>query len=140
MRAPYGLRRDRKLHGLQDQPRRLFLPLFTAGIEVGGRRQLPQRDASGALLFVEGQTPRGVYVLCSGKVKLSTTSKEGKVLILKQAEAGEVLGLSAAISGTNYEMTAETVHAMPVEFYRPPGPDDAAAEARVKWGCMLRSR
>jgi CRP/FNR family transcriptional regulator, cyclic AMP receptor protein len=41
-------------------------------------------------------------------VKLSTTSKEGKVLILKQAEAGEALGLSAAISGTNYEMTAET--------------------------------
>jgi CRP/FNR family transcriptional regulator len=62
----------------------------------------------GALLFVEGQTPRGVFVVCSGKVKLYTTSKEGKVLILKQAEAGEVLGLSAAISGTNYEMTAET--------------------------------
>ena len=63
---------------------------------------------SGALLFVEGQTPRGVYILCSGTVKLSTTSKEGKVLILKQAEAGEVLGLSAAVSATNYEMTAET--------------------------------
>ncbi len=63
---------------------------------------------AGALLFVEGQTPRGVFILCSGKVKLYTTSKEGKVLILKQAEAGEVLGLSAAISGTNYEMTAET--------------------------------
>ncbi len=61
----------------------------------------------GAVLFVEGQTPRGVFVLCSGKVKLFTTSKEGKVLILKQAQAGEVLGLSAAISGTNYEMTAE---------------------------------
>jgi CRP/FNR family transcriptional regulator len=63
---------------------------------------------SGALLFVEGQSPRGIYVICTGKVKLSTTSREGKVLILKQAGAGEVLGLSAAISGTNYEMTAET--------------------------------
>jgi CRP/FNR family cyclic AMP-dependent transcriptional regulator len=62
----------------------------------------------GAVLFVEGQTPRGIYVICSGTVKLSTSSKEGKVLILKQAHAGEVLGLSAAISGTNYEMTAET--------------------------------
>jgi len=71
-----------------------------------------------ALLFVEGQTPRGVYVLCSGRVKLSTTSKEGKVLILKQAEAGEVLGLSAAISGTNYEMTAETASACQVNFIR----------------------
>jgi CRP/FNR family cyclic AMP-dependent transcriptional regulator len=63
---------------------------------------------AGALLFVEGQSPRGVFVLCSGKVKLYTTSKEGKVLILKQAEAGEVIGLSAAISGTKYEVTAET--------------------------------
>jgi CRP/FNR family transcriptional regulator, cyclic AMP receptor protein len=48
------------------------------------------------------------HTICSGKVKLYTTSKEGKVLILKQAEAGEVIGLSAAISGTNYETTAET--------------------------------
>ena len=64
----------------------------------------------------EGQTPRGVFVLCSGKVKLSTTSKEGKILILKQAEAGEVLGLSAAISGTNYEMTAETASPCQLNF------------------------
>jgi len=67
-------------------------------------------------MFVEGQSPRGVYLLCSGKVKLSTTSKEGKVLILKQAEAGEVLGLSAAVSGTNYEMTAETSTPCQVNF------------------------
>jgi len=71
---------------------------------------------SGALLFVEGQTPRGIFVLCSGRVKLSTTSKEGKVLILKQAEAGEPLGLSAAISGTNYEMTAETATPCQINF------------------------
>jgi CRP/FNR family transcriptional regulator len=71
---------------------------------------------AGAVLFVEGQTPRGVFVLCSGVVKLTTTSKEGKVLILKQSQAGEVLGLSAAISGTNYEMTAETGSACQLNF------------------------
>jgi CRP/FNR family transcriptional regulator, cyclic AMP receptor protein len=71
---------------------------------------------AGAVLFVEGQTPRGVFVLCSGKVKLSTTSKEGKVLILKQAEAGEALGLSAAISGTNYVMTAEAASPCQLDF------------------------
>ena len=70
----------------------------------------------GALLFVEGQIPRGVHILCPGKAKLSTTSKDGKVLILKQAEAGEVLGLSAAISGTPYEMTAETSTACQLNF------------------------
>jgi CRP/FNR family transcriptional regulator len=70
----------------------------------------------GALLFVEGQRPRGAFVLCSGKVKLSTTSREGKVLILKIAQPGEALGLSAAISGTSYELTAETAGPCQVTF------------------------
>jgi len=64
-------------------------------------------------LFVEGQKPRGVYVLCTGKVKLSASSRDGKVLILKMAVPGEMLGLSAVISGADYELTAET--AMPCQ-------------------------
>jgi CRP/FNR family cyclic AMP-dependent transcriptional regulator len=61
-----------------------------------------------AVLFVEGQVSRGAYVLCSGRVKLSTTSREGKMLILKLAQSGDVLGLSAMICGGPYEVTAET--------------------------------
>jgi CRP/FNR family transcriptional regulator len=71
---------------------------------------------AGAVLFVEGQTARGIFILCSGIVKMSTTSKDGKVLILKQARAGEVLGLSATISGTSYEMTAETATPSQLNF------------------------
>ena len=63
---------------------------------------------AGAILFVEGQAPRGMFIVCSGKVNLSTTSREGKILILKTAMPGEVLGLSATISGMGYETTAET--------------------------------
>jgi CRP/FNR family transcriptional regulator len=70
----------------------------------------------GAVLFVEGQKPRGAFVLCTGRVKLSTTSREGKVLILKIAEAGDVLGLSAVISGSTYELTAETAGPCQVNF------------------------
>src|ERR1700681_3995717 len=70
----------------------------------------------GAILFIEGQMPRGAFVLCSGKVKLSTTSRDGKVLIVKMAEAGEVLGLSAVISGTCYGVTAETASPCQVNF------------------------
>lgn len=70
----------------------------------------------GAVLFVEGQMPRGGLVLCSGKVKLSTTSRDGKVLILKMAVPGEALGLSAVISGTPYELTAETAGPCQVNF------------------------
>ncbi len=69
-----------------------------------------------AILFVEGQTPRGAFILCSGRVKLSTTSKEGKVLIFKIVEPGEVIGLSAMISGDAYEVTAETVGPCLVNF------------------------
>jgi CRP/FNR family cyclic AMP-dependent transcriptional regulator len=63
---------------------------------------------AGAILFVEGQAPRGLFVVCSGRVNLSTTSQEGKILILKTVVAGETLGLSATISGMPYEVTAET--------------------------------
>jgi len=70
----------------------------------------------GAVLFVEGQMARGAFVLCSGKAKLSTTSREGKVLILKIAEAGEVLGLSAVIAGEPFELTAETAGPCQVNF------------------------
>jgi CRP/FNR family transcriptional regulator, cyclic AMP receptor protein len=71
---------------------------------------------SGALLFVEGQSPRGIFILCSGKVKLTTTSREGKVLMLKMAEAGAVLGLSAVIAGEPYELSAETSQPCQVNF------------------------
>jgi CRP/FNR family transcriptional regulator, cyclic AMP receptor protein len=108
MRAPYGLDVIESCMGCKASREGFFCRLSVSVLRSLDGASYHNVMPSGAVLFVEGQTPRGVYVLCSGKVKLSTTSKEGKVLILKQAEAGEVLGLSAAISGTNYEMTAET--------------------------------
>jgi len=72
----------------------------------------------GAVLFVEGQAPRGVFILCRGRVKLSICSSDGKTLILKIAEAGEVLGLSASVSGKPYELTAETLSPCQVNFVK----------------------
>ena len=46
----------------------------------------------GAMLFIEGQQPRGVFVLCAGKAKLSTSSREGKTIITKISDSGDVLG------------------------------------------------
>jgi len=90
-----------------------FSPEVLTGFSAASH---PSTYPAGALLFVEGQVPRGAFVLCSGKVKLSTTSRDGKVLILKVAEAGDVLGLSAAISRTPYEVTAETTTPCQVNF------------------------
>jgi CRP/FNR family cyclic AMP-dependent transcriptional regulator len=116
MRTPYGFEIIESCMGCKAS-REGFFCRFSSPVlrSVDGASHHTIMPA-GAVLFVEGQTPRGVFVLCSGKAKLSTTSKDGKVLILKQAEAGEVLGLSAAISGTNYEMTAETVSACQLNF------------------------
>ena len=70
------------------------------------------------MLFVEGQSPRGIFVLCKGRVKLSICSTDGKTLILKIAEPGEVLGLSASVSGKPYELTAETADPCQVNFVK----------------------
>jgi len=87
-------------------------PLLAALNKVSQKSTLP----AGAILFVEGQTPRGVFIICSGKVNLSTSSREGKTLILKMAAPGEALGLSAAISGLGYETTAETATPCQISF------------------------
>ena len=116
MKAPYGLDVIESCMGCKPDREDFFCQFSPAVRRSVDRASYHSVMPPGALLFVEGQSPRGVYLLCSGKVKLSTTSKEGKVLILKQAEAGEVLGLSAAVSGTNYEMTAETSTPCQVNF------------------------
>jgi CRP/FNR family transcriptional regulator len=49
---------------------------------------------------------------------LSTCSRDGKVIILQIAEPGEVLGLSAVVSNSAYEATAEIVEPCQVSFIR----------------------
>src|SRR5262249_3351964 len=70
----------------------------------------------GTMLCLEGQSPRGVYVLCTGRAKLSTTSSDGKSIILRIADPGEVLGLTAAISNSPYEATVETLEQTQANF------------------------
>jgi CRP/FNR family cyclic AMP-dependent transcriptional regulator len=72
----------------------------------------------GSLLFVEGERPRGVFIVCSGRAKLTTSSSAGKTLIVKIADAGEVLGASATILGKPYEVSAETIEPSQVNFIK----------------------
>jgi CRP/FNR family transcriptional regulator len=99
----------------------LTRPGFFCGVSLSVLHALHQVShkstlPAGAILFVEGQSSRGTFILCSGRVNLSTTSREGKILILKTAEAGEALGLSSAISGMSYETTAETATPCQLSF------------------------
>lgn len=73
---------------------------------------------SGAVLFVEGESPRGVFVLVSGRVKLSIGSPSGKVMILRIAQAGEILGLHAVVSGAAFQATSQSIEPCKVSFVR----------------------
>ena len=109
MCAPYGLNiidnclncRVREEHLFCNPP----LPALQKLNEIKSTAIYPKS----AMLFIEGQLPRGIFVLCTGKAKLSTSSSEGKTVILKISEPGDVLGLNATISNRPYEVTAEMV-------------------------------
>jgi CRP/FNR family transcriptional regulator, cyclic AMP receptor protein len=116
MNTPYGLEIVDSCLTCKLRKDHWFCGLSTEVLKLLSAASHLSTYPGGAVLFVEGQMPRGAFVLCSGKAKLSTTSREGKVLILKIAEAGEVLGMSAVIAGEPYELTAETAGPCQVNF------------------------
>ncbi len=118
MKGPYGfdmsescengkLRKSEFLQGLRPQALKDFDVIKSSSV-------YPE----GAVLFLEKQDARGVFVLCDGEVKLTTSSSEGKTLILRIAKPGEVLGLMATLSNQPYELTAETLRPCQVAFIR----------------------
>ncbi len=116
MRSPYGLQIIENCVTCPHKEDRLFCNLPPAALqrlsEITGSATYPK----GATLFVEGQPSRGVFILCAGHVKLSTSSSDGKTLILRIAEPGDLLGLPATISGRPYEVTADVIEPTQANF------------------------
>jgi len=71
---------------------------------------VPVSHPANKVLFTETQPSDGVRVVMEGEVKLSINSNDGRRLSLRIAKAGEVLGLSSTLSGSPYEMTADTLY------------------------------
>jgi CRP/FNR family cyclic AMP-dependent transcriptional regulator len=109
MRAPYGLNILDNCLTCPVREEHLFCNLSAPALQKLNEIKSTAVYPKGAVLFIEGQQPRGVFVLCTGKVKLSTSSSEGKTVITKISDAGDVLGLNASISDHPYEVTAEMV-------------------------------
>jgi CRP/FNR family transcriptional regulator, cyclic AMP receptor protein len=107
MRAPYGLNILDNCVTCPVRGEHLFCNLSLQAAQRLNEVKSTAVYPKGAMLFIEGQQPRGVFVLCTGKVKLSTTSRDGKTIITKISEPGDVLGLNAVVSGVPYEVTAE---------------------------------
>src|ERR1700680_2454779 len=116
MRAPYGLEIIESCLSCPHREDRLFCNLSPPAVQQLAAITSAAAYPKGATLFVEGQSPRGVFILCSGRVKLSTSSADGRTLILRIADQGEVLGLPATVTDKAYELTAEVIEPTQADF------------------------
>lgn len=70
-----------------------------------------------ALLFAEGDQPRGIYMLCQGRVKLTIGSND-RTLVVGMCTPGQILGLPSCFSNQPYQFTAEVMEPCQVNFAR----------------------
>jgi CRP/FNR family transcriptional regulator len=109
MRSPYGLNILDDCVACPVREEHLFCNLPLGIVQRLNDIKSTAIYPKSAVLFIEGQRPRGIFILCTGKAKLSTSSSEGKTIITKISDAGDVLGLNATVSNHPYEVTAEMI-------------------------------
>jgi CRP/FNR family transcriptional regulator, cyclic AMP receptor protein len=109
MRTPYGFELTDSCLTCQFRRSGFFCHLSPSELKDFDALKFVSAYPVGAILFVEQQKSRGLYVVCEGQVKLSFSSSEGKALLLRIAKPGEVLGLLSALTGEPYEATAEVL-------------------------------
>jgi len=116
MKGPYGFELNDDCQSCKLRSNGFFCQLPQAALKDLNAIKFTSAYPAGAVLFIEKQTARGIYLLCEGEVKLSISSSEGKKLILRMTKPGEVLGLGSALSGIAHEVTAETLRPCQVAF------------------------
>lgn len=87
-----------------------FRKLSPALMEDWAAMEFPHSYGPNVNIFAEKEASRGVFVVLEGEVRLSINSTDGKRLSLRIARKGDILGLSSALTGNTYEMTAETLY------------------------------
>ncbi len=118
MHSPYGMELSGSCETCPLRGEGFFCNLQKSSLKSFDDIKFTSGYPGGAVLFVEGEGPRGIYVLCRGRVKLTMTSADGKTMILRIVKPGEVLGLHAVVSGKAYQATAETMEPCQVNFVR----------------------
>ncbi len=70
----------------------------------------------GKVLFAEGEPVRGIYILRTGRATSSISSQDGRVVILRIALAGDVLGLNSVLRNSSYNSTVKTIEPCCTDF------------------------
>jgi CRP/FNR family transcriptional regulator, cyclic AMP receptor protein len=118
MKSPYGLRVIEDCIACPMLKDRVFCNLPSAALAGLDAVTLPATYPRKAVLFAEGQKPRGVFIICNGRVKLFGASAAGKAVIFRIAEPGEIIGLPSTLSDKPYELTAEALEPTQANFIR----------------------
>ena len=84
-------------------------PSILQAIHAANVSNLSLLHPRGKVLFAEGEPARGVHVLRTGRATVSISSSEGRVVILRLAQAGDVLGLNSVIQNSAYETTVKAL-------------------------------
>ncbi len=84
--------------------------------KISSRQQikhLKKRD----IIFAEGDTPQGLYLLNSGKVKLYKSHELGKELIIKMLQPGEFFGYKALLEDEFHSLSAEAIEESEITIF-----------------------
>jgi CRP/FNR family transcriptional regulator, cyclic AMP receptor protein len=97
---------------------KVFVNLSAAAADSIEQAAVTTTYPAGVALFSEGQPPRGVFIVRRGHIKLSVSGSDGRTLILRIAEPGDLLGAASVISNREYEATGETQEPSEISFIR----------------------
>lgn len=96
--------------------RQTDLPGVVREIHAAKINNLNSLHRRGTVLFAEGEQSRGVYILRSGRATVSISSSEGRVVMLRIAEAGDLLGLNPVLRNLPYDATVRTLESCRTDF------------------------
>jgi len=86
------------------------------GLRASNGSNLNSVHGRGIVLFSEGEPVRGVYILRSGRASVSISSSEGRVVMLRVAQAGDVLGLNSVLQNGSYDTTVKALEPCRTDF------------------------
>lgn len=101
-------------------------------------RETLLRLRAGETLFREGETPRGVYVLHSGTVDLFFSARDGSAKPLREAQPGQILGLSCVVTQRPHDCTATAAEPCEVAFIERDDFLRALDDSPAVWFSVLR--
>lgn len=91
-------------------------PSLSHALHTAHPNKLSLYQGRGNVLFTEGEPARGIYILLAGRATVSISSPGGKIVILRVAQSGDVLGLNSTLRNCAYETTVQALESCHTDF------------------------